>query len=334
MAENPMLLNALLFIAGFVLLTGGAEFLVRGASRLAARFNVSHVVIGLTIVAFGTSLPELLVSLVANLEGNGGSEIAIGNIVGSNIANLGLILGLAGLLAVIPVERHLIRREYPLMILVSVIFIAMAWNGQIGRWEGVILVIGLVAFTFYSYTNNRPDPSEGELALEVMDAIDSDIGQVSTHPVADGLFVLLGIAALAIGANWLVDSARFIAVTAGVSELVIGLTLVALGTSLPELATTLIAVYRNQGDIAVGNVVGSNLFNMMMIGGVSSLIRPLPVPTHMSSFDFPVMLGITVIGYLLVVGRPHRIARWQGGVLFLCYVAYIGLLFWINGGPA
>jgi cation:H+ antiporter len=329
--------NVVLFLFGFALLTGGAEFLVRGASRIAVRLSVPAVVVGLTIVAFGTSLPELLVSLLANLQGDGGSEIAIGNIVGSNIANIGLILGLAGLLAVIPVETHLVRREMPLLILVSIIFIIMAWPGSISRLNGIILTAGLLAFTFYSYKNTRTSPvqvREGEEAIDVVEAIDPEIAQPSQRPLVDLGFVAVGIIALVIGANWLVGSAQFIARAMGVSELIIGLSLVAVGTSLPELATSTVAVYRKEGDIAVGNVVGSNFFNMMFIGGLSSLIKPLPVPLHMRYFDFPVMLGLTVLVYLLALRKPHSITRLEAAVLLIAYVAYIFWLFFVNGTPA
>ncbi|GIV80103.1 MAG: sodium:calcium antiporter [Litorilinea sp.] len=329
MLTNDLTIHVLLFMAGFALLTGGAEFLVRGASRLAVRLNVSSIVVGLTVVAFGTSLPELLVSLIANLRGDGGSHIAIGNIVGSNIANLGLILGMAGLIAAIPVERHLVRREYPLLIGVSVVFIIMAWDGSINRLEGLLLVAGLIAFTYYSYTAVRELP--GAEALDVVEAIDPDIGQPSTHVLWDLLLVAGGLGGLILGAQWLVDSAQVLARALGVSELVIGLTLVAVGTSLPELATSIVAVIRKEGDIAVGNVVGSNLFNILFIGGASALVRPLPVPLSMRTADLPAMLGLTLLVYLLIRREPSRLLRWQGALIVAAYLAYTTWLFMANG---
>jgi cation:H+ antiporter len=325
------------FILGFVFLTGGAELLVRGGSRLAVRFDVSPVVVGLTIVAFGTSLPELLVSLLANIQGNGGSQIAIGNIVGSNIANLALILGVAGVLAALPVERHLMRREYPILIGVSALFVVMAWSGSIGRVEGVLLMIGLGVFTYYSYSATRMPGvlgiPEGPEALDVAEAIDIDIAQPSQHPWIDGVLVVAGVITLVVGAKWLVDSAQVIARAMGVSELVIGLTLVALGTSLPELATSVVAVLRKEGDIAVGNVVGSNLFNMLFIGGLSATVRPLSVPLHMRWFDFPIMLGVTLLVYLLIWVKPSlKLARWQGAMLLFVYAGYVFWLFFVRGG--
>lgn len=332
MLFSRLLVDVALFIVGFTLLAGGAEFLVRGASRIAARYNVSSAIIGLTIVAFGTSLPELLVSVIANLEGDGGSEIAIGNIVGSNIGNLGATLGLAGLIAILPVERGLLRREYPLLLVTSAGFILLAWNGEINRWEGLVLILGLVVFSYYSYTSARSSQHEhAQESLEVVEAIDAGIAQPSRHILRDSALVIVGLVGLVIGAELLVRSSESIARAIGVSDLIIGLSLVAFGTGLPELATTVVAVLRNEKGIAFGNVVGSNLFNMLSIGGITAILRPLPVPLHMRQFDFPAMMGITVLAYLLVLRLPHRIERWQGAVLLVFYVSYIVAIFSING---
>lgn len=326
----PLLTDILLFAIGFVLLTGGAEFLVSGASRLAIRMNVPSAVIGLTIVAFGTSLPELLVSVVANLEGDGASGIAIGNIVGSNIANLGLILGVAAVLTVVPVERHILRREMPLLLLVSVLFYAFAWDGQFGRVEGVILLLGLFAFTYSSYKAVRVDPErlqDAQESMEVAESISGEIDQPTTHPLKDAGMIVVGLAALIVGAEWLVTAAESIARALGVSDLVIGLTLVAFGTSLPELATTITAVRHDEADIAVGNIIGSNLFNMLFIGGLTALLRPLNVPPDMLTTDLPFMLALTLLVVLMArIGRP-QLVRWQGALLLLLYFGYIGWLF-------
>lgn len=335
MLADRIIVDTAMFVIGFVLLAGGAEFLVRGASRIAARFNVPSVVIGLTIVAFGTSLPELVVSLIANLEGDGGAEIAIGNIVGSNIANLGATLGLAGLIAVIPVERGLIRREYPLLLVATAGFILMAWDGEINRWEALLLLSGLVLFSYYTYTSVRSSQHEhAQESLEVVEAIDAGIAQPSVHIVRDSVLVVIGLVGLVIGAELLVRSAESIARDIGVSELVIGLTLVALGTGLPELATTTVAVIRNEKGIAFGNVVGSNLFNLLSIGGITALIRPLPAPLHMRQFDFPAMMGITVLVFLMALPAPHKMSRWNGALLLALYVAYVVALFTVNGRNA
>jgi len=325
MLNNGLWYNVVLFVVGFALLTGGAEFLVRGAGRLARQIGVSPVMIGLTVVAFGTSLPELLVSLTANLRGDGSSEIAIGNIVGSNIANLALILATAGALTIIPVERQLRRREYPLLIGVTILFTVMAWNGVIDRTGGVILAVALIGFTYYSYTIARF--MEAEEAAEVAEAISLNLGRFWNTTPGLLLLVAVGIVSLVWGADLLVSSARVIARALQVSELIIGLTLVAIGTSLPELATTVVAITRDESDIAVGNVIGSNLFNMLFIGGLSAIIKPLNVPSHMFTVDFPVMIGITFLVYFLVLPRPHNISRWHSLILLVCYSGYVYWLF-------
>ncbi|MCY4409601.1 MAG: calcium/sodium antiporter [Caldilineaceae bacterium] len=372
---NPLLLNILLFLVGFVLLTGGADFLVRGASRLAVRLNVPLVVIGLTVVAFGTSLPELVVSLIANLQGGSRAELAIGNVVGSNIANLALILGVVAVLRPLMVERQVLQREYPLMIGISLVFTWMAWDGQIAQWEGVLLFLGLLGFVYWSYAASRSLAEEKESeALEYIggEAADSstqaeglddqeevEVGSADTLaqsqeriaraarnpllPAAiSGLFrslllrdigmVVLGISVLVLGADWLVDSATFIATYFGVSELVIGLSLVALGTSLPELAASVVAILYRRGDIALGNLVGSNLFNMMAVVGITASVRPLPAPLSMRCVDFPVMLVVAVLPFLLVLPSPHIANRWKGALMLAIYVGYIIGIYVISEG--
>ena len=333
---NPLLLNILLFLAGFVFLTGGAEFLVRGASRLAIRFKVPLVVIGLTIVAFGTSLPELMVTLLANMEGGETANIAIGNVVGSNIANLALILGVVAVLRPVSVERQLLFREYPLMLIVSALFFGMAWDGVINRIEGIILFVGLIAFTVYSYTSSRSLPESEQ--LEVTEFVEEVIdGQEKTSVLIfarDIGFIVVGITGLLIGANWLVESATFLARFFGISELVIGLTLVAVGTSLPELATSVVAIIRKEGDIALGNLIGSNIFNVLAIIGITSMVRDLPAPLSMRVVDFPLMLGVAILPMILVWPRPHVMNRWNGAVMLAIYVAYNIWLFTNGNVPS
>ncbi len=372
---NPLILNILLFLVGFVLLTGGADFLVRGASRLAVRLNVPLVVIGLTVVAFGTSLPELVVSLIANLQGGSRAELAIGNVVGSNIANLALILGVVAVLRPLMVERQVLQREYPLMIGISLVFTWMAWDGQIAQWEGVLLFLGLLGFVYWSYAASRSLAEEKESeALEYIggEAADSStqaeglddqeeveagsadtlaqsqerIARAARNPLLpaaiSGLFrslllrdigmVVLGISVLVLGADWLVDSATFIATYFGVSELVIGLSLVALGTSLPELAASVVAILYKRGDIALGNLVGSNLFNMMAVVGITASVRPLPAPLSMRCVDFPVMLVVAVLPFLLVLPSPHIAKRWKGALMLAIYVGYIIGIYLISEG--
>ena len=374
---NALTLNILLFLVGFALLTGGADFLVRGASRLAVRLNVPLVVIGLTVVAFGTSLPELVVSLIANLQGGGRANLAIGNVVGSNIANLALILGVVAVLRPLPVDRQLLQREYPLMIGVSLLFTGMAWDGQIVQWEGILLFLGLLGFIYWSYVGSRSlaeekesealeyiggDPAAESESAQVSDADGSQAGRPDSAlsrsrariasaarspllPSAiSGIFrslllrdigmVALGISVLVLGADWLVDSATFIATYFGVSELVIGLSLVALGTSLPELAASVVAILYRRGDIALGNLVGSNLFNMLAIVGITAGIRPLPAPLSMRCVDFPVMLIIAILPLLLVLRRPHLVKRWNGALMLTLYFSYtIGIYVLAQANP-
>lgn len=333
---NPLFLNILLFLGGFVLLTGGAEFLVRGASRLALRLKIPAVVVGLTIVAFGTSLPELMVTLLANLAGGAAGDIAIGNVVGSNIANLALILGIVLILRTIQVERQMLFREFPIMLAATVLFIVMAWNGEISRLEGVILFIGIIVFTVYSYTSSRSLPAEeqSEVAEYVEEVLEAEPQTSMLILWRDIGFILIGLICLVVGANWLVDSAIFLARMFGVSELVIGLTLVAVGTSLPELATSVVAVLRKEGDIAVGNLVGSNIFNILAIIGISATVRALPAPLSMRTVDLPLMLVVAGLTMLLVLPKPHRMVRWHGAILLAVYAAYNVWLFTSGSVPA
>ena len=372
---NSLVFNILLFLVGFALLTGGADFLVRGASRLAVRLNIPLVVIGLTVVAFGTSLPELVVSLIANLQGGTKANLAIGNVVGSNIANLALILGVVAVLRPLPVDRQLIQREYPLMIGVSLLFTLMAWDGRVVRWEGVLLFLGLLAFIYWSYVGSRSlaeekesealeyiggeaevgpstgDPAdaaggEAEGSEDELTQSQERIARAARNPLLpaaiSGLFrslllrdvgmVVIGISILVFGADLLVDSATFIARHFGVSELVIGLSLVALGTSLPELAASVVAILYRRGDIALGNLVGSNLFNMLAIVGITAGVRPLPAPLTMRCVDFPAMLLVAVLPLLLVLRSPHQVSRWKGAVMLTLYCAYTIGIFVIEQG--
>ena len=372
---NALVFNILLFLVGFAFLTGGADFLVRGASRLAVRLNIPLVVIGLTVVAFGTSLPELVVSMIANLQGGTRANLAIGNVVGSNIANLALILGVVALLRPMAVDRQLIQREYPLMIGISLLFTAMAWDGQIVRWEGVLLFLGLLGFIYWSYVGSRSlaeekesealeyiggeaedgasSNDEAETAASQAEDAETDLQQSQERiaratrnpllPAAiSGLFrslllrdigmVVIGIAVLVYGADLLVDSATFIARYFGVSELVIGLSLVALGTSLPELAASVVAILYRRGDIALGNLVGSNLFNMLAIVGITAAVRPLPAPLSMHCVDFPAMLLVATLPFLLVLRSPHQVNRWKGAIMLSLYLTYTVGIFIIEQG--
>jgi cation:H+ antiporter len=319
------LLLALQFAAGFGLLVGGAELLVRAASRLALRFHLPPVLVGLTIVAFGTSLPELVVSLTAALDGEA-SAIALGNIVGSNIANLGLILGLAGIIRTLRVEVGFVRRELPILLAVSLLFMGMAWlNSDIDRLEGALLAAGFVGINILSWRAAAREPAyaaEVQATVETVEVINPDAGTPSRTLWVDILGILVGLGSLILGAQWLVAAASDLARAFGISEVVIGLTLVALGTSLPEVATSLVAVLRGNDEIAIGNVVGSNLFNLLAIAGITSLVKPLSVPGGMEIY-FGVMILLTALVWLFAWWPEGRIARREAAVLSAIYIVYI-----------
>ena len=304
------------FFGGLALLLGGAEALVRGASRLATALRISPLVIGLTVVAFGTSSPELAASLASIRTSPG--DLALGNVVGSNIFNVLFILGLAALLSPLTVHRRLVRLDVPIMITVATVPLLLATDGVIARAEGVALVVILVAYLGFLIWEARREGSASPA---------TERGRPSRLAGA-ALLALAGLGMLTIGAGWLVDGASAIARRFGVSELVIGLTLVAAGTSLPELATSLVAAVRGQRDMAVGNVVGSNIFNILAVLGISGAFSPagLLVAGSARSFDLPIMLAVSV-ACLPVFFTRLSIDRWEGGLFVLVYVFYLGQLY-------
>jgi cation:H+ antiporter len=298
------------FFVGILLLTGGAELLVRGASRLAASWGVTPLIIGLTVVAFGTSAPELAVSVRATTMGQ--TSIAMGNIIGSNIFNVLFILGISAAVTPLVVSARLVRIDVPLMILASLVFWGLALDGWIGPVESGLLVAALIAYTLFLIRSSRR-----ERAAETEPAV---LGE--SNLLVDGVSVLGGIALLVLGSHWLVEGAVAFARVIGVSELVIGLTLIAAGTSLPELATSVVASLRGQRDIAVGNVVGSNLFNILGIAGIAGLIGDgLQVPAALTAFDLPVMT-VVAIACLPIFFSDSRISRWEGMLFVGYYIAY------------
>lgn len=323
-----LVLLLLQFVAGFVFLVGGAELLVRGAGRIAKRYNLPDIVIGLTIVAFGTSLPELVVSLTAALSGDEAADIAIGNIIGSNIANIGLVLGLCGLIAALYVKASFTRREVPILIGVTVIVTIASIGGAIGRIEGVLLTIGLIVITFLNYRAAMTELNTRivvEGTLEAAEVIDDQIVQPSRQIWFDLLLIVMGMGGLVMGANWLVTAADQIATALGVPDVIIGLTLVAIGTSLPEVATSVVAVFRGNTDIAIGNIIGSNLFNLLGIAGITAIVRPIEVPSGLT-LDFLFMNLLTLALLPMVWRPPHDIKRKEAALLLGLYVLYIVLL--------
>ena len=304
-------------LAGLVLLYLGAEALVRGAAALGLKLGLTPLVIGLTIVAFGTSAPELLVSVQAGLADQG--AIAIGNVVGSNIANIALILGVAALVRPLDVKAQLVRFELPLLIGISLVLVALLWNGVLGRLEGAALFAGIVAYTAFSVRLSRRE-QQADVVREFEEAL-PDASRPAWQYVAA---TLVGLAVLVGGARLLVWAAVDVARAFGLSEALIGLTIVAVGTSLPELAASMVAAAKREGDIAVGNVLGSNLFNILCVLGLAALLHPLDA-NGVSRVDFAVMIGVVLLA-LPIMRTGYRIGRPEGAGLVLIYAGYLAWL--------
>lgn len=313
-------MTLLLFAAGLLLMIFGAELLVRGASRLAAAVGLSPLVIGLTVVAFGTSAPELAVSLRSTLSGQ--DSVALGNVIGSNTFNVLFILGLSALITPLAVSSQLVRLDVPVMIAASLGVIGLALDGGIGRIDGLLLCAGFVAYTAALLLAPKGDKGEAAESSE-------------TRRLTPTLQVLGGLALLVLGSNWMVAAAVAMATTLGVSELVIGLTIVAAGTSMPEVVTSVVASLRGERDIAVGNIVGSNLFNLLAVLGVAAVAAPggVAVEPSVLRFDLPVMAAVAVV-CLPIFFTGMAIDRWEGAVLLGYYAAYTAYLVLAATGHA
>ena len=307
-----MITSLTLLILSLMALYIGAGWLVQGSSALALKANISPLVIGLTIVAFGTSAPELAVSLGATLRGQG--DIAIGNIVGSNIFNIGVILGVSATICPLQVKKQLLRIDIPIMLAATILFTILFWNGTLGRMEGLFFLTGIIIYTLFSLLYSRKQEEEPNLELE----------EQPKHWAVDTLTIIGGLVVLVFASRLLVDNAVSIAKELGVSEAVIGLTIVAAGTSMPELATSVVAAYKHKTDIAIGNIVGSNLFNILTIAGSCSLIHPIEAK-NVNYIDLLVMLAISIL-LLPLMKSGQKISRTEGAALILIYVIY---LFWL-----
>lgn len=319
-------------VVGLVTLIFGAELLVRGASRLAAAAGVSSFVVGLTVVAFGTSAPELGASLGAAFNDNGG--LAVGNVIGSNIANICLILGVAALICPIPVRLSLVRREVIQMIAVTVIAMLMMTGTVIPRWCGAVLVAGLFAFVARTYINGKRNPEQaGEMQRAAAELAEEVSTEVKTPIVLNIVLAILGIGLLVFGADKLVGGATSVAQMLRVPDAVIGLTLVALGTSIPELSLSVVAALRKEPDIAIGNVLGSNIFNILCVLGLTTLVSPHPiaVPDGFWSLDAWVLLG-AALACVPVMFLGGRITRVEGALLLGLYIVYVGALYALRRG--
>ena len=306
-------------IAGFVLLYFGGDWLVNGGVALARRFRISSLVIGMTIVAFGTSAPELLVSMMSSIKGSAG--IAMGNVIGSNIANIGLILGLTAMLCPIPTQNRKVSANGLVMILASVLVLVFSLNNGLSRAEGLILFAGIILFTVISIRLGRTSKEEFEPTA------DDQGKQMSV--LAALLLIVLSCAMLAFGADFMVDGATSVAKALGVSDKVIGLTIVALGTSLPELAASVAAALKKEMDISIGNIIGSNIFNLMCVLGVSASIRPIPFDYMQYRMDFIFMMAFSA--GLIILIQPWkaqgRLGRISGIIMFAAYAIYAWSLF-------
>jgi len=322
-----------LFILGFFFLIKGADLLVDGASSVAKRFNISNIVIGLTIVAFGTSMPELIVNIFSSINGN--TELAISNILGSNIANILLILGIASIIYPLRAQSNTVLKEIPFSLLAALVLFFLVSDVKIdgeslaiiSRTDGFILLSFFMIFLYYTFSiiknNNQNNNQDNNDDKEIEEGV--KIFSLSKSI----LFIFLGLLGLTVGGKWIVDGAIFIADSFNISQSLIGITVIAIGTSLPELATSAIAAYKKQSDIAIGNVVGSNIFNIFWILGLSSVIRPIPF-----NFSSDKDIWVTIIASILLftfmfIGKKHIIERWQGVLMVILYIAYILLSIFV-----
>lgn len=309
----------ILFALGFVLLIKGADLLVGGASALAGRMGVSALVIGLTLVAFGTSAPELIVNILASQSGN--TDLAIGNILGSNIVNILLILGVSAIVCPLVVHRGTVWKEIPFALLAAIVVAFMAndvvfdgaTNSALTRIDGLVLISFFVIFLYYIFELARSSKNT--------ESVEENFKQQSY--LRSWVMMVLGILGLVVGGKWIIDGAVYFATNMGISQTLVGLTVVAIGTSLPEFATSVVAAYKRNVDIAIGNIVGSNIFNIFWILGLSSIINPLPFAQALSTDMMVVIIATLLLFLSLFIGQKHTLDRWQGVLFVLIYVAYM-----------
>jgi cation:H+ antiporter len=316
---SSIALQPFLFAVGLVILYYGAEWLIESASSIALHYGIRRVVVGLTIVALGTSMPEFVVNAFAVFEQE--SELALGNILGSNICNIALILGASAVVLPLAVTPQMLRKEYPMMMGAMVVFYLLAIDGLIGTLDGVVLVsllVGVMAFLFYDAQR-----TESQIMLDELSEAEGPTDPEPTWKRA--LYLVAGIAFLAGGANLMVESAVQMANYAGVDHAVVGLTVVAIGTSLPELAASMVGAMNDEADLSVGNVLGSNLLNVLFVVGTVALFNPLSVQTKSITLYFPIMLGFCVLFFPLA-WTENRISRWEGALLLTGFVGYMTFL--------
>lgn len=307
-ATGSMLINIVLLVMGLVVVLKGADWLTDGAVNIASRFGVSQMVIGLTIVAMGTSMPELCVSMVSALKGT--PDLAVGNVVGSNTLNTLLIVGCSALVAPIMVKRSSVRRDIPFAVLASLLMLIFCLDGGIDRLDAALLFILFAVFMFVTVKYGKNEGTEAKTTA-------APLGKAA-------LLLVVGLVCLILGSNLFVDNASFVASTLGVSDAVIGLTIVAGGTSLPELATSMVSAKKGNSDIAIGNVIGSNVFNILMIIGVTGLVKPMHIK-GITSLDLIVMLASMLLLWFFC-RTTYKVKRWEGAVLAISYIAYLAWL--------
>ena len=311
------MLSYVLFAIGFILLIKGADFLVDGASSIARRFNVSDLVIGLTVVAFGTSTPELFVNLIASIKGS--TDIAIGNVLGSNISNIFLILGISSIIYPLSVTKGTVWKEIPFSLLAALVLGVLA-NDQLidhsnssslTRIDGLIFLSFFIIFLYYTFS-----------IAKRIEGMEEHVPERKHGPLKSCLLVMAGLICLSLGGKWIVDGAMHMALKLGMSESLVGLTIVAVGTSLPELATSAVAAYKRNVEIAVGNVVGSNIFNIFLVLGISSTIKPLPFNVKSNIDIGMVILASLLLFFSMFTGKKRSLDRWEGSVFVIVYAAY------------
>lgn len=315
-----MLETVALLIVGLVLLVWSADKLVFGSAALARNVGISPLVIGMTILAMGSSAPEMMVSATAAWEGK--TDTAVGNVLGSNIANIALILGITALIKPLSISSAVIRRELPLMIAVTVLAGILLWDNHLGFYEGVLLFALFGGFLYAMLQISRKEQKAGDVLIEEQEA---EIPEGVSNPKAI-MWVVIGLILLPIAASMLVDNAVIIAKFFGMSDLVIGLTIIAVGTSLPELAASLAGVLKGEDDMAVGNIIGSNVFNILAVMGLPGIINPSVLSEYAMGRDFWVMLGVSLLLVAMCLGKSRSINRIEGSILVVCFLAYQGYL--------
>lgn len=320
-----MIWDLLFVVGGLGVLILGGDFLVKGAVGVAAKAHLSTLVIGMTVVSFGTSAPELFVSLKAALKES--PEIVVGNVIGSNIANLALVLGVTVLIFPMPVSSNTIKFDWPMMMLSGALFFIFGYNLNVVFWEGLIMFAILVAFVVFLIRNSRSKNKAVEVQIKEELKVEEKTSPLEKTPMYKNiLFLMLGLIGLYFGAEWLIEGASNIGASFGMSKHVIGITIVAFGTSVPELVTSVVAAYKKEMDISVGNLIGSNIFNIMAVLAITSIIHPVQIEQAVLDWDMIWMLAIFIVLLPMMVYR-RKVGRFSGVVLLLTYIAYILLLF-------